>query len=958
MFVPIAGSGGFGSGGGGGTPGFFSQPGFSPAGVDQSSVQLGGTGRGGFGGTAPIGGIGPGGGGSGLGGAIFVCSADSPDIGGSTISGGELLIGDFVGFSNNSASGGAGGLYSGSPIARNGTSDGDGIFLSLGGFDNSMLGSNNSSSSVTFNNTFPLSINDPIGGNGSGSDTAIISSMKIQGPIEFTADNTYYPYTQIGMTGSLALSGDGAISKSLYLEVISPGIFNIANVDNSTSISTLFGGGTVSLGSKNLTIKPRELTVFQGITLPAAQEFSGTISGSGRVTVEAFVPLEGFVGTITQVFSGTNTYTGRTTISRPSGIEVGIEMPSQTVLKIKRPESLPFTQVRIDNRAQLSLDFSGTYDMNSLRDEGVFEPFLSRGSVLLGDGVSNLNLTLNNSVPTTYSSNINEKIGSIGSLTYQGSSTFTFTGTASYSGSTDIASGEFALLSPGVIQSNVNVLSGGLFSGTGTVSGAVTVENGATIKPGGSIGTITVGSLNLSPSSLTEIELSPLIASEIVVTGVANLDGNLLVTHQPGNYPYAFDYDIIFASGGFNGTNFEEEDIIEFPGFDYSVIFSNPNTLTLQIIREPGSVFTGNALITAINLPFVASEELAFLSDDELRAAMNTIAPTRNAFGGFTAQNVMFSMTGLTQDHYAQRRFLGCDISLPCDSCEQECFNVEESTSIWIRALGEYDHLHPGQQTPNYSYVAHGGLIGFDFFNNDTLDLVSIIAGFARTRFWESPALGKGYINQGFASIVGMYQFDPCYVDFALWGGYHHNKNYRTITFTGFDAIAKSGIDGWQFGPHVEFGYDYCDGGFQAEPFLSFDWMNNWQDDFKEKGASPFNMQQKNHYSSMLKSEAGIRLYQCITVESFQSKFTFKERASYLNLTLFDTGEVTGKAELGTDYFTVNTFDCTQNHLSLGFDISMVPLNQNVVYLTLGYNGQYFDSHDSHEGTFEAVFNF
>jgi|GEM_PF-6580139 len=95
-----------------------------------------------------------------------------------------------------------------------------------------------------------------------------------------------------------------------------------------------------------------------------------------------------------------------------------------------------------------------------------------------------------------------------------------------------------------------------------------------------------------------------------------------------------------------------------------------------------------------------------------------------------------------------------------------------------------------------------------------------------------------------------------------------------------------------------------------------------------------------------------------VTSQQFQSKFTFKEKFSYLNQTLFGTGCVTTKAVLGTDYFTVETFDTSQHHLSVDFDISVVPLRQNIAYITVGYNGQFFDSHDSHGGNFEAVFNF
>src|SRR5262249_2442174 len=67
--------------------------------------------------------------------------------------------------------------------------------------------------------------------------------------------------------------------------------------------------------------------------------------------------------------------------------------------------------------------------------------------------------------------------------------------------------------------------SGGALGGTGSASGVVSVASGGHIAPGFSIGSITLGALNLAAGSLSDIELAPLTSSDRVFT-----TGNLAIT--------------------------------------------------------------------------------------------------------------------------------------------------------------------------------------------------------------------------------------------------------------------------------------------------------------------------------------------------------------------------------------------------------------------------------------------
>ena len=90
--------------------------------------------------------------------------------------------------------------------------------------------------------------------------------------------------------------------------------------------------------------------------------------------------------------------------------------------------------------------------------------------------------------------------------------------------------------------------------------------------------------------------------------------------------------------------------------------------------------------------------------------------------------------------------------------------------------------------------------------------------------------------------------------------------------------------------PHLELGgdIDRSWGGF--EPFVAFDFVNTWAEGFKEHGADSMNMKQKDHFSSMLRSSAGLRIYENWTWKS--GTLLLKQQAAYVNRKMFHTGDV------------------------------------------------------------------
>jgi autotransporter-associated beta strand protein len=125
--------------------------------------------------------------------------------------------------------------------------------------------------------------------------------------------------------------------------------------------------------------------------------------------------------------------------------------------------------------------------------------------------------------------------GSGGIMTKSGAGTLLLAASNTFSGGMTVSNGTLQVSGSLAAASDVAVRNGATLAGTGTVYGAVTVEDGGIVAPGGSAGTLNVGSLALSASSTNVFELGATNASDrIVMAGDLTLDGVLNVTSLTG----------------------------------------------------------------------------------------------------------------------------------------------------------------------------------------------------------------------------------------------------------------------------------------------------------------------------------------------------------------------------------------------------------------------------------------
>jgi autotransporter-associated beta strand protein len=150
--------------------------------------------------------------------------------------------------------------------------------------------------------------------------------------------------------------------------------------------------------------------------------------------------------------------------------------------------------------------------------------------------------------------NVNATIDSVlqgsGGLAKTGSGMLILNGVNTYTGGTTVDAGTLEIgdadHAGASIQGNVAVGAAGTLRGHGTIDG--NVMNNGIVRPGGSIGTLTIaGDYTQSSSGTLFVDVSPTAASQLKVSGTATLGGALNVLYGPGTYSAA-SYRIIDAA--------------------------------------------------------------------------------------------------------------------------------------------------------------------------------------------------------------------------------------------------------------------------------------------------------------------------------------------------------------------------------------------------------------------------
>ena len=286
----------------------------------------------------------------------------------------------------------------------------------------------------------------------------------------------------------------------------------------------------------------------------------------------------------------------------------------------------------------------------------------------------------------------------------------------------------------------------------------------------------------------------------------------------------------------------------------------------------------------------------------------------------------------------------------------------ERPRTIWFEALGAFASQKSQNQTVGFDPEAGGFILAVDKMMGEQ-GLAGFGVAYTFTHISEHESAGYSNIDQEYFFFYGSWSNRGVYIDGAVWGGAFQTHQVRNIQMTGFDFTASSHPKGFQCSPHFGIGYDsirqkigprFVE--WVLSPFAMVDWVNNWQGHFKEKGDGPFNADQKAHYSSFLRAEAGLIFREAFAFSRWW--LILEEKGSYANQTPFGVGRVVGSLVGSPGSFTLDTLTASQN---LGVVKAMAvfqPINGRYPYGSLSYQGEFGSSFQSHQGMAEISWNF
>lgn len=460
------------------------------------------------------------------------------------------------------------------------------------------------------------------------SDTVTAHTLTLAASTVFTGRGVMVASNSVGGTitgGSLrpnrSASGSGGNSPMNFVQNSLLGDLRISNLSNASSSTTvsLVKSGVGKMILTGATFHTGGTFINEGILQVGEGAAAGTLQSTSNVVIQPTGSLVMNVSadlTMNAVFGGSGAFTqqgsGTTTLGGASAGYTG-------TININGGAIAATSLANIGSGTAMGINGG------SLKFLGAFDP--TSRTVTIGSSGATFDTSGNAvSFAGAFAS------GSTGAVTKSGAGSLTLGADNDYSGGTTITGGTLLANAPTSSTGSgaVAVNSGGSVGGTGKIAGAVSVASGANLAPGASVGTLTVGSLNLASGSTAtfEFKTSPDDNDKVAVTtpGGLTINGGAITLLQensiaPFTGPGGVTYNLISYSGSIGGAGPSSLSVAN-PQSGFSYTFGASGgfvTLTINttgIVRQwnstAGGTWTDDAKWTPTGAPNAAEATANF----------------------------------------------------------------------------------------------------------------------------------------------------------------------------------------------------------------------------------------------------------------------------------------------------------------------------------------------------------
>lgn len=581
-------------------------------------------------------------------------------------------------------------------------------------------------------------------------------------------------------------------------------------------------------GSGTLNIEGTVLKSAQGptifVTFSSAEEIANVTFGAGTVAVDN----NGMLVNVAR-------YEGGSDANMNITLKAGSEASGDIVDTDQKGSGQ--THVNVEENAKFNGKISGIQD---LKTESGTQMSFAEGTSIGGNIVA---------TGSTYSFHSTGALIAGNVELYSGSSTG--------GGTTD---------TPITVSGNVLVDQTSFMGGNWDIGGDLTAQG--TLRPGNSIGTVTVGGdVTFGADSVYEVEVAGNGASDrIDATGKASLQGGRLDVFALDNkvsYQDGQTYTILTAANGIEGTFSEaiSKSIFLTTSLDHQV---NKVDLKIGLVADPidDVVFekvakSNNEISTARALDSLAQEgsalelynSILFLTDEaEARDAFNQLSGDvhdsvntglidtanltadainnrlRSAFDGVGSQNVPVLNFAQSPNGRAPK---------PFDAVKPASLDY----GVWASGFGSWVNHDGNSKAGGLKTITGGFLSGVDVGLNSGWRL-GVVGGYSQTDLNRKGRNASADSDNWHLGIYGGNQWGPIGLRAGLVHTWHSIDSSRSVSYSGFSDSLGADYHARTLQAFGELGYRIDTTVAAFEPFANFSHVRLHTDGFTERGGA------------------------------------------------------------------------------------------------------------------------